>query len=91
MQVADAHKSVAAYATIVHGHEAHSSKPSLGASAVEAACDLVTELYRFAGKLAASGMAEPRGIFSPSFAPSDGSFALSPMSQCRAKFCAAAP
>src|ERR1700730_355558 len=35
MQVAVAHKSVAAYATIVHGHEAHSSKPSLGASAVE--------------------------------------------------------
>ena len=33
MQVADAHKSVAAYSTIVHGHAAHSSKPSLGASA----------------------------------------------------------
>jgi acetylornithine deacetylase len=63
MQVADAHKSVAAYATIVHGHEAHSSKPSLGASAVEAACDLVTELYRFSGKLAASG--DPSGRFDP--------------------------
>ncbi|MDQ6703338.1 MAG: acetylornithine deacetylase [Pseudomonadota bacterium] len=63
MQVADAHKSVAAYSTIVHGHEAHSSKPSLGASAVEAACDLVTELYRFAGKLAASG--DPSGRFDP--------------------------
>jgi acetylornithine deacetylase len=63
MQVADAHKSVAAYATIVHGHEAHSSKPSLGASAVEAACDLVTELYRFAGELAARG--DPSGRFDP--------------------------
>jgi acetylornithine deacetylase len=63
MQVADAHKSVAGYATIVHGHEAHSSKPSLGASAVEAACDLVTELYRFGGELAARG--DPSGRFDP--------------------------
>jgi acetylornithine deacetylase len=63
MQVADAHKSVAAYATILHGHEAHSSKPSLGASAVEAACDLVTELYRFGEELAARG--DPSGRFDP--------------------------
>ncbi len=63
MQVADAHKSVAAYATIVHGHAAHSSKPSLGASAVEAACDLVTELYRFGEELAACG--DPSGRFDP--------------------------
>jgi acetylornithine deacetylase len=63
MQVADAHKSVAGYATIVHGHAAHSSKPSLGASAIEAACDLVTELYRFGGELAARG--DPSGRFDP--------------------------
>ncbi|MGH6837812.1 MAG: acetylornithine deacetylase [Methylocella sp.] len=63
MQVANAHKSVAGYATIVHGHAAHSSKPSLGASAVEAACDLVTELYRFGGELAARG--DPSGRFDP--------------------------
>jgi acetylornithine deacetylase len=63
MRVADAHKSVAAYATIVHGHEAHSSKPSLGASAIEAACDLVTELYRFGEELAARG--DPSGRFDP--------------------------
>ena len=63
MQVADAHKSVAGYATIVRGHEAHSSRPSLGASAVEAACDLVTELYRFGGELAARG--DPSGRFDP--------------------------
>jgi acetylornithine deacetylase len=63
MQVADAHKSVAGYATIVHGHEAHSSRPSLGASAIEAACDLVTELYRFGGELAKSG--DPSGRFDP--------------------------
>jgi acetylornithine deacetylase len=63
MQVADAHKSVAGYATIVHGHEAHSSRPSLGASAIEAACDLVTELCRFGGELAKSG--DPSGRFDP--------------------------
>lgn len=63
MQVADAHKSVAGYTTIVHGHAAHSSKPYLGASAIEAACGLVTELYRFAGELAAQG--DPTGRFDP--------------------------
>jgi acetylornithine deacetylase len=63
MQVADAHKSVGGYTTIVHGHAAHSSKLSLGASAIEAACDLVCELYRFAGELAAQG--DPSGRFDP--------------------------
>jgi acetylornithine deacetylase len=63
MQVADAHKGVGAYATFVHGHEAHSSKPALGASAIEAACDLVTELYRFAGELMEQG--DPSGRFDP--------------------------
>ena len=40
-----------------------SSKPSLGANAVEAACDLVTGLYRFAEELAAEG--DPSGRFDP--------------------------
>ena len=47
----------------MHGHAAHSSKPHLGASAIEAACDLVTGLYRFAGELAAEG--DPSGRFDP--------------------------
>jgi acetylornithine deacetylase len=63
MQVADAHKGVGGYATVVHGHEAHSSKPALGASAIEAACDLVTELYRFGAKLMAEG--DPSRRFDP--------------------------
>ncbi|VTZ24614.1 Acetylornithine deacetylase [Methylocella tundrae] len=63
MQVADAHKAIVTYRTIVHGHEAHSSKPNLGANAVEAACDLVTELYRFNDQLAAQG--DPSGRFDP--------------------------
>ncbi len=60
MQVADAHKAIVTYRTVVHGHEAHSSKPYLGANAVETACDLVTELYRFAAQLALQGDASGR-------------------------------
>jgi acetylornithine deacetylase len=63
MHVADAHKGVGAYTTMVHGHEAHSARPSLGASAIEAACELVTELYRFAAELMAQG--DPSGRFDP--------------------------
>ncbi len=63
MQVADAHKAIVTYRTIVHGHEAHSSKPYLGANAVETACDLVAELYRFAAELALQG--DPSGRFDP--------------------------
>jgi len=65
MQVADAHKAIATYRTTVHGHEAHSSKPHLGANAIETACDLVTELYRFAAELVAEG--DPSGRFDPPF------------------------
>ena len=48
MDVADAHKSIATFRTLVTGHEAHSAKPALGASAVACACDIVTEIYRLA-------------------------------------------
>lgn len=63
MQVADAHKAVATYRTTVRGREAHSSKPDLGANAVEAACDLVGELYRLGAELRRSG--DPSGRFDP--------------------------
>jgi acetylornithine deacetylase len=63
--VVDAHKSISAYRTTVHGKEAHSSKPQLGANAVEAACDLVAELYRFAEIVRAEG--DPSGHFDPPF------------------------
>ncbi len=63
MQVADAHKAIVTYRTTVHGHEAHSSKPDLGANAVETACDLVCELYRFGEQLARQG--DPSGRFDP--------------------------
>jgi acetylornithine deacetylase len=65
MQVADAHKSVATYVTTVHGHEAHSSKPHLGANAIQWAGALVAELYAFAETLEAAG--DPSGRFDPPF------------------------
>jgi len=63
MQVADAHKSVATHVTRVRGVEAHSSNPAMGVNAIEIACDLVGELYRFAALLADEG--DPSGRFDP--------------------------
>ena len=40
MAVADAHKSIATFRTLVTGHEAHSAVPALGANAVAAAADV---------------------------------------------------
>jgi acetylornithine deacetylase len=61
MEVADAHKSIATFLTTVRGLEAHSSKPQLGANAIEGAAALVSDLYRFADELAAgAGEADPR-------------------------------
>lgn len=60
MQVVDAHKAVATYRTIVTGREAHSSKPALGASAVQAACELVSALYRIGDEISMMGIAADR-------------------------------
>jgi len=60
MEVADAHKSIATFRTVVTGHEAHSAKPALGANAVAAACDLVNELYRLAFAYEAPERLDPR-------------------------------
>jgi len=63
MRVADAHKSIATYSTIVHGQAAHSSKPALGANAIEAACELISSLYAFGEELAKAG--DPSRRFDP--------------------------
>ncbi|NEU13362.1 acetylornithine deacetylase [Methylobacterium sp. BTF04] len=60
LEVADAHKSIVTYFTTVHGHEAHSAKPMLGANAVMAAADLVSELNRIADAMIARGDASGR-------------------------------
>ena len=65
MQVADAHKSIATYRTCVTGHEAHSSKPWLGVSAVHVACELVAALERIGVELQAER--DPLGRFEPAF------------------------
>ncbi|WP_018044099.1 acetylornithine deacetylase [Methylobacterium sp. 88A] len=60
LEVADAHKSIVTYFTTVHGHEAHSAKPMLGANAVMAAAELVSELNRIADAMIERGDASGR-------------------------------
>jgi acetylornithine deacetylase len=60
MEVVDAHKSIATFWTTVTGLEAHSSNPALGANAVEAACEIVTEIYRLADAYQAPARRNPR-------------------------------
>jgi acetylornithine deacetylase len=62
MEVADAHKSVATMRTVVTGHEAHSALPALGANAVAAAADVVSEIGRFAREY-------EKGPLDPRFTP----------------------
>jgi acetylornithine deacetylase len=62
MKVADAHKSVATFRTVVTGHEAHSALPALGANAVAVAADVVSEI----GSLA---RAYEEGPLYPRFTP----------------------
>ena len=63
MEVADAHKSISAFSTRVFGRAAHSSNPTLGASAIEGAAALIGELYRYAEELLSQG--DPSGRFDP--------------------------
>ncbi|QFU15522.1 acetylornithine deacetylase [Microvirga thermotolerans] len=65
MEVVDAHKSVVTFVTTVHGFEAHSSKPYLGASAVMAAAELICELNRIADEMMERG--DPSGRFDPPY------------------------
>ncbi|HEY8566529.1 MAG TPA: acetylornithine deacetylase [Beijerinckiaceae bacterium] len=65
LEVADAHKSIVTFNTTVHGFEAHSSKPALGANAVAAAAELVCELNRIADDMMAQG--DPTGRFDPPY------------------------
>jgi acetylornithine deacetylase len=65
LEVADAHKSVVTFVTTVHGFEAHSSKPYLGASAVMAATELMSELNRIADEMMERG--DKSGRFDPPY------------------------
>lgn len=69
MDVIDAHKSIATFRTIVTGFEAHSSKPALGANAVQTACEIVAEIGRIADSYeAASQEAAPgNSRFDPAY------------------------
>jgi acetylornithine deacetylase len=65
LEVVDAHKSVATFVTTVHGFEAHSAKPYLGANAVMAAGEIVAELNRLADEMVERG--DPSGRFDPPY------------------------
>jgi len=65
LEVADAHKSASIYTTAVHGFEAHSSKPALGANAVMSAAELVSEINRIGDDLFEAG--DPSGRFDPPY------------------------
>ena len=65
LEVVDAHKSVVTFSTVVHGFEAHSSKPYLGASAVMAAADMIAELNRIADEMMERG--DAGGRFDPPY------------------------
>src|SRR5215218_7539380 len=65
LAVVDAHKSVVTFQTTVHGFEAHSAKPYLGASAVMTAADLVSELNRIADEMMERG--DPESRFDPPY------------------------
>jgi acetylornithine deacetylase len=62
MAIADAHKSVATFRTLVTGREAHSALPALGANAVAVAADIVSEIGRLA-------RAYEEGSLDPRFTP----------------------
>ena len=62
MAVADAHKSVATFRTLVTGREAHSALPALGANAVAVGADIVSEIGRLA-------RAYEEGPLDPRFTP----------------------
>jgi acetylornithine deacetylase len=65
MEVVDAHKSIGTFMTTVTGFEAHSSRPSLGANAVEIACEIVAEIYQIAEDYQRSDHMDPR--FDPAY------------------------
>ncbi len=65
MQVADSHKSVCTYTLRVEGQEAHSAKPSLGAHAIAAACDIASEITRLGRRFEDEG--DPTGRFDPPY------------------------
>jgi acetylornithine deacetylase len=65
MEIADAHKSVVTYKTVVTGFEAHSSKPELGANAIEGAARLVVFLADLHEEMVARGDAS--GRFDPPY------------------------
>jgi acetylornithine deacetylase len=60
LDVADAHKGVATFHTLVKGVEAHSANPRAGANAISAAAEIVAEVDRLARECEAPERQDPR-------------------------------
>jgi acetylornithine deacetylase len=60
MAVADAHKGVATFQTVVTGAEGHSANPGLGANAIAAAGEIVAEIGRLGREFEAPEYLDPR-------------------------------
>jgi acetylornithine deacetylase len=60
MAVADAHKGVATFQTVVTGAEGHSANPRLGANAIAAAGEIVAEIGRLGREFEAPEYLDPR-------------------------------
>jgi acetylornithine deacetylase len=56
LQVVTAHKGKLGYRVTAHGLEAHSSLAPIGANAIYMACDLIAEIRRIQGDIAANGL-----------------------------------
>jgi acetylornithine deacetylase len=65
MEVVDAHLSIAGVRMTIHGRAGHSSLPHLGASAIFAAQEIMTELVRIKDEFQAAG--DPTGRFTPPY------------------------
>jgi acetylornithine deacetylase len=65
LEVVDAHKSALTFTTTVHGVEAHSSKPYLGASAVMTAAEMIAEINRIGDEMMERG--DTSGRFDPPY------------------------
>src|ERR1044071_7876218 len=65
MEVVDAHLSIAGLRIIITGRAAHSSLPHLGASAIFAAQEIMTELVKIKDEFQAAG--DPTGRFTPPY------------------------
>lgn len=65
LEVADAHKGVSIFETVVSGREVHSARPAQGANAILGGAAIICEIERIADAMVARG--DPTGRFDPAY------------------------